>query len=174
MCGMSSYTPVVLAEYRYVRVLNLAACEASFLYMQIMTSGIFRSDVAFIPETDANSILEDPNSQSSISMYMFLFNRPSNGSNIIVYGNIVLNEWGYYCFYAAYWEFGSITYWNLADVNQDLKVDIFDIVLCINSYGSIPSDPQWSTYCDIAAPYCSVDIFDIVKICSSYGEEYTP
>jgi len=62
--------------------------------------------------------------------------------------------------------------WNPADINHDLKVDIYDVVLACNAYSSTPSDPNWNGHCDIADPYGVIDIFDIVMIRSSYGEEY--
>ena len=65
-------------------------------------------------------------------------------------------------------------WWNNADVNDDLKVDIYDLVLGANAYQATPSDPHWNPRCDIAEPYGIIDIFDIVMICSSYGEEYVP
>jgi len=63
-------------------------------------------------------------------------------------------------------------YWNPADVNDDLKVDIFDVLLCVNAYQATPSDPHWNHRCDLANPYDIIDIFDIVTIVGSYGEEY--
>lgn len=63
-------------------------------------------------------------------------------------------------------------YWISADVNHDLKVDIFDVVSACQAYLSTPSDPHWNCHCDIAEPYGVIDIFDIVMICSSYGEEW--
>jgi len=63
-------------------------------------------------------------------------------------------------------------WWNPADVNHDLKVDIFDIVSACQAYLSTPSDPHWNCHCDVADPYGIINIFDIVMICSSYGEEY--
>jgi len=61
-------------------------------------------------------------------------------------------------------------YWNPADINHDLKIDIFDVVLCANAYGSTPSDPHWNPLCDITEPYGIVNIFDVVAVCRSYGE----
>ena len=63
-------------------------------------------------------------------------------------------------------------WWNLADVNFDYKVDIYDAVLAVDAYGSIPSNPNWNPHCDIAEPFEIIDIYDIVMICTSYGEEY--
>ncbi|MCK4478781.1 right-handed parallel beta-helix repeat-containing protein, partial [Candidatus Bathyarchaeota archaeon] len=65
-------------------------------------------------------------------------------------------------------------YWNPADVNHDLDVDIFDVVLACSAYSSTPLDPNWNPHCDIAEPYGKVDIYDVVMICNSYGEEYNP
>ena len=64
-------------------------------------------------------------------------------------------------------------YWNPADINHDLNVDIFDVVLACVAYSSTPLDPNWNCHGDIAEPYGVIDIFDIVMICASYGEEYT-
>jgi len=61
-------------------------------------------------------------------------------------------------------------YWNPADINHDLKIDIFDVVLVANYYLT----PWGPNYChiDVAEPYGIINIFDIVMICSSYGEAY--
>ncbi len=67
-----------------------------------------------------------------------------------------------------------VCFWNLADINQDLKVDIFDVVLGINAYGSTPLDPNWDPRCDLVEPFDEIHIFDVVMICINYGEEYTP
>jgi parallel beta-helix repeat protein len=64
-------------------------------------------------------------------------------------------------------------YWNLADIDHDLNVDIYDVVLCASAYGSTPSDPNWDPHCDIAEPYGIIDIYDIVMIAGSYGKEYS-
>jgi len=61
-------------------------------------------------------------------------------------------------------------FWNPADTNHDLIVDIFDIVQVVSFYNT-----YWKPECchiDIAEPYGIINIFDIVMICSSYGEEY--
>jgi len=64
------------------------------------------------------------------------------------------------------------TLWNIADINYDFKVDIFDVVLAALAYGATPSDPNWDARADIANPYDLINIFDIVMIVGSYGEEY--
>ena len=65
-------------------------------------------------------------------------------------------------------------YWNPSDVNHDLKVDIFDVVLACSAYNSTPLGPNWNPHCDVAEPYGKIDIYDIVLMCNSYGEEYNP
>ena len=65
-------------------------------------------------------------------------------------------------------------YWNSADINHDLEVNIYDVVTACAAYTSTPSSQNWNCHCDIAEPYGVIDIFDIVMICSNYGEEYTP
>ena len=61
-------------------------------------------------------------------------------------------------------------FWNPADIDHDLKVDIFDILKCAACY-CIDWEEHFC-HVDITEPYGIVDIFDIVTICSSYGEEY--
>ena len=65
-------------------------------------------------------------------------------------------------------------YWNPADINHDLKVDIYDAVSVCAAYSSTPSDSHWNPHCDIAEPYGVIDIYDITMICTNYGEEYNP
>lgn len=65
-------------------------------------------------------------------------------------------------------------YWNPADVNHDLKVDIYDAVLVCGAYNATPSAPNWNPHCDLVEPYGLVDIYDAIIICDSYGEEYAP
>ncbi|TET57000.1 hypothetical protein E3J51_03815 [Candidatus Bathyarchaeota archaeon] len=167
-------TPLILAEYRYVDLSTLATYEANFLGKEIITSGIYRSDFFFIPETSANAVLEDPSSQTILTMYISPFSAPLNGSIIIVHGLVDYDFWGGYCFYVQFWELGSYSWWNLADANQDLKVDMDDVVLCVSAYESTPSDPHWDPFCDIAEPHGIINIFDVVMMASNYGEEHNP
>ncbi|TET65074.1 hypothetical protein E3J49_02475 [Candidatus Bathyarchaeota archaeon] len=64
------------------------------------------------------------------------------------------------------------SYWNLADVNHDLKVNIYDVVRICVAYGSTPSDMRWNPHCDIAEPYGIIDMDDIEKACLNYGKEW--
>jgi nitrous oxidase accessory protein NosD len=66
------------------------------------------------------------------------------------------------------------SWWNPCDINGDLAVNIFDIVLLCGHYGSTAADPDWNWLYDIAEPYGKIDIFDLVMIASRYGEEYVP
>lgn len=63
--------------------------------------------------------------------------------------------------------------WNLADVNQDLKVDIYDVVFMSLAYASTSEDVDWDSQCDVAAPYGIVDICDIAFAVANYGERYS-
>jgi parallel beta-helix repeat protein len=64
-----------------------------------------------------------------------------------------------------------IRYWNPADINHDLKVDIFDAVTVCVAYSSTPSDFNWNCHGDIAEPIGIIDMDDIEMIRISYGEE---
>ena len=66
------------------------------------------------------------------------------------------------------------SWWNAADVNQDLKVDIFDVVMFAGCYGSTVMDSDWDFLFDIAEPYGKIEIFDIVKAAANYGKKSTP
>lgn len=55
------------------------------------------------------------------------------------------------------------------DMDADLDVDIFDIVLIAGGYGSTKGEPDYITNCDIDNDE-DVDIFDIVVACEHYGE----
>jgi nitrous oxidase accessory protein len=64
-------------------------------------------------------------------------------------------------------------YWNPADINHDLTIDIFDVVTAAIAYMSTPEDLHWNCHCDIGEPYRIINIFDIVMICTSYSEEWS-
>ena len=68
-------------------------------------------------------------------------------------------------------------YWNPADINHDLKVDIKDIAIAALAYGSEPGDPNWNCHVDITGPEYlvpdgKVDIRDVALIAIDYGEIY--
>lgn len=65
---------------------------------------------------------------------------------------------------------GTVTIKLLGDINGDGKVDIFDIVLAADAYGTTPGDPLWNPDADVAPAFGLVDIFDIVTVGSRYGE----
>ena len=64
------------------------------------------------------------------------------------------------------------SWWNLADVNHDLRIDILDIAIVTSVLGTIQSDPNWNPYADIAEPYGKIDILDVVKCTGHYGQKY--
>ena len=64
--------------------------------------------------------------------------------------------------------------WNIADINQDLKVDIGDIILAFEAYDSTPEEPNWNPLVDVAPQWDRIDILDLVTIAYHYGEEFTP
>ena len=63
-------------------------------------------------------------------------------------------------------------YWNIADINHDLIVDIYDVVTMCTAYVSTPLDSNWNCHCDITEPYGLIDIYDVVLMCNNYGETY--
>jgi len=65
-------------------------------------------------------------------------------------------------------------YWNPADVNHDLEVDIYDVVMLSGAYLSTPSDSNWNPHCDLVELYEVIDIYDVVFMCGCYGDEYEP
>ena len=60
----------------------------------------------------------------------------------------------------------------IGDINHDMQVDIFDIILAVATYGSTPEDPNWKANVDLAPQYGIIDIFDIVTLGYYYGEKY--
>lgn len=63
-----------------------------------------------------------------------------------------------------------IVWWNIADINYDWKVDISDIVLVNNAYGTTLLDNNWNPRYDLSEQYGLVDISDIVVACENFGE----
>lgn len=64
---------------------------------------------------------------------------------------------------------GTITVVHPGDVNGDEIVDIFDLVLVANAYGSSKGDPSYIPNADINDDG-TIDIFDLVLVSSHYGE----
>ncbi len=62
--------------------------------------------------------------------------------------------------------------WNLADVNLDLTVDIYDAVLVCGAYGYTSSDSCWNFNYDISEPYGTVDLYDAVTVLVNYGKRF--
>lgn len=60
--------------------------------------------------------------------------------------------------------------WNLADVNQDGKVDVNDAVVMALAYASTPVDSRWNCNCDVANAYGIIDIYDMMVLAANYGK----
>jgi len=70
-------------------------------------------------------------------------------------------------------------YWNPADVNHDLKVNIRDVSIAARAFGSYPSHPRWNPHADITGPEylvpdVKVNIRDLSLICRNFGKTWTP
>jgi parallel beta-helix repeat protein len=63
-------------------------------------------------------------------------------------------------------------YWNPADINHDLKVNLTDAVLVCSAYGSKPETDNWNPHCDIIEPYGRVNLYDAVIVLANYGKKY--
>ena len=55
------------------------------------------------------------------------------------------------------------------DINSDGKVDLQDLVLLANAYGSRPHDAKWNYYADINGNNI-VDLVDLVILAKHYGQ----
>ncbi len=62
---------------------------------------------------------------------------------------------------------------NLADVNGDLMVDIFDVVTTSVAYSSTVSDSRWNVNCDVSRPYGLIDLLDLVLVAAAYGQQWS-
>jgi len=63
-------------------------------------------------------------------------------------------------------------YWNLADVNHDLNVDLYDATIVCVAYGSKLEDERYNCHCDLTEPYGTVNLYDAVIIFVNYGKEF--
>lgn len=63
-------------------------------------------------------------------------------------------------------------YWNPADVDHDLDVDLYDAVMVCVAYGSKLGDERYNPHCDIAEPYETITLYDVVVIMVNYGKEF--
>jgi hypothetical protein len=57
------------------------------------------------------------------------------------------------------------------DVNGDFKVNLQDLVLLANAYGSHPSNTKWNPSADINGNEV-VDLTDLVLLANHYGQHY--
>ena len=64
-------------------------------------------------------------------------------------------------------------YWNPADVDHDLDVDLYDAVGLLTAYGSKLGNEEFNCHCDIAEPYGVINLYDAVLLLVNYGEKYS-
>jgi parallel beta-helix repeat protein len=62
-------------------------------------------------------------------------------------------------------------YWNPADVNHDLKVELKDVYLTAKAYGYSPGHPRWNPHCDINEDG-KVELKDYYTVCKNYGKHW--
>ena len=68
-------------------------------------------------------------------------------------------------------------YWNPADINHNLRVDIQDLARTSAAFGSYPGHPKWNPHCDITGPEYLVpdgviDIMDVALVSANFGKYY--
>jgi len=64
-------------------------------------------------------------------------------------------------------------YWNPADTNHDLYVDLYDAVRVLVAYGSKLGDEDYDCSCDIVEPYGTINLYDAVLVLVNYGKKYS-
>lgn len=64
---------------------------------------------------------------------------------------------------------GEVKMRMLGDINDDDRVDIYDVVLAVQAYGSKLGDPEWNPYVDLAPRWGIIEIYDIVTLVYHYG-----
>lgn len=62
------------------------------------------------------------------------------------------------------------SWWKPADINQDFKVDMDDVNLCLDAWKSNSSNLNWDSRCDIAESYGLINLYDLVAMARHYGE----
>jgi nitrous oxidase accessory protein len=62
-------------------------------------------------------------------------------------------------------------YWNLADINHDLKVDGRDIARTAWSFGSLPTGSRWNPHADVNED-SKIDGKDIALVARNFGKTY--
>lgn len=54
------------------------------------------------------------------------------------------------------------------DLNQDGRVDIIDVTVAVDAYGSRPGDNSWNPNADVVSNG-RVDVYDVVRIAGAFG-----
>jgi hypothetical protein len=57
------------------------------------------------------------------------------------------------------------------DINNDGIVNLYDVVIAANAYGSHVGDPEWNQLADLAPEWGKIDIYDLVTCLYHYGEK---
>lgn len=66
----------------------------------------------------------------------------------------------------------TVYWWNTADVNHDLEVNLYDAIPLLAIYGSELGDKDYNSQYDIAEPYGKIDLYDAVLLLSNYGKKF--
>jgi hypothetical protein len=74
-----------------------------------------------------------------------------------------------------YYGYGLINCWApnqrpLGDINIDYKVDLTDVLIVANAFGSFPDHPNWDPNADINIDN-KVDLTDYLIVAINYGQE---
>jgi hypothetical protein len=61
----------------------------------------------------------------------------------------------------------------LEDINLDGKVDMKDVLIVLNAYGSYPGHPKWNPLCDLIGDG-NVDMKDVIRTIGAFGGANEP
>ena len=59
----------------------------------------------------------------------------------------------------------------LGDITGDGVIDIYDVTVACQAYGSRTGDPNWNEEADLSPEWGIIDIYDVVTLCSNYGRQ---
>jgi parallel beta-helix repeat protein len=67
---------------------------------------------------------------------------------------------------------GTVYVMMMGDLNGDRTVNIYDIVMAADAYGSSKGDPSWNPLADLAPQWGIINIYDLVTCAYHYLETY--